>query len=176
MMNAMTMFSASPTMMLLHCIACCLMLVGILFFVSWAFKTLTPKQLLSWGLGLFIAGCAICLLAMAPLGSEDHMHMEGMDHSMHDMEGMGDGSAMDHDDMTMGDMTAMLEGKSGDAFDEAFLRMMIPHHQGAIDMVENVEASAKHAELKQLARDIAAAQQREIDMMNGWLQAWGYND
>jgi uncharacterized protein (DUF305 family) len=53
---------------------------------------------------------------------------------------------------------------------------MIPHHQGAIDMVKNVETSAKHQEIKDLAKDIATAQQREIDMMNGWLQAWGYND
>ena len=32
-------------------------------------------------------------------------------------------------DMSMADMGKMLEGKSGDALDKAFLEGMIPHHQ-----------------------------------------------
>lgn len=86
-------------------------------------------------------------------------------------EGMNHG-----DDMTMGDMNAMLDGKSGDAFDKAFIEAMIPHHQGAIDMAEAALERAGHDEIKAMARDIIEAQQREIDMMEGWLSAWGLND
>lgn len=93
-----------------------------------------------------------------------------MDHSGHDM------AADDHGSMTMDDMSAMLEGKSGDAFDEAFIRGMIPHHQGAIDMALQAKERAGHEEIKRMADDIIEAQQREIDMMNGWLRDWEYEN
>lgn len=185
MMNMM-MYSATPSMMLLQCIACLAMLVGAFLLASWAAKTLTPGQTIGWAVGLLLGGSALCVLATGPVAfgndaagcpmmkdGKCRMMDDHMDHGSHGMDSMhGD----DHMAMSMNEMSAMLEGKKGDAFDEAFLRMMIPHHQGAIDMVKDVESSAKHEELKQLARDIATAQQREIDMMNGWLEAWGYND
>jgi uncharacterized protein (DUF305 family) len=68
----------------------------------------------------------------------------------------------------------MLQGKTGDVFDEAFIRMMIPHHQGAIDMARLAQKNAKHQEIKDMADDIISAQQSEIDLMKQWLEAWGY--
>ncbi|MBP9750269.1 MAG: DUF305 domain-containing protein [Candidatus Peribacteraceae bacterium] len=87
--------------------------------------------------------------------------------------------AMDHDmdshgDVTMDQMTAALEGKSGDAFDAAFLEMMIPHHQGAVDMAELAAANAKHPEIKALAEAILTSQQKEIADMQQWQSEWGY--
>jgi uncharacterized protein (DUF305 family) len=76
--------------------------------------------------------------------------------------------------MSMDDMASMLQGKTGDAFDAAFLAGMIPHHQGAIDMAKQVLVSAKHDELKKLAADIIASQQKEIDEMTQWQKDWGY--
>ena len=73
------------------------------------------------------------------------------------------------------DMVAGLDGLEGDAFDRAFLEMMIPHHQGAIDMAELVLQNAKHDELKEMARAIITAQQAEIDQMNRWMSDWGYS-
>ena len=199
MMHSMMMapMGGSGSLVILQCLACLAMLVGAFMLASWASKTLTPGATLGWAIGLIAGGAVVCALAMGSFGGaygvsygdscpmmkdgkcammdDDDMMMQGGMHDMHDM-GAGGSMDMDHDDMTMGDMTAMLEGKTGDAFDEAFLRMMIPHHQGAIDMVKNVEASAKHQEIKDLAKGIVTAQQREIDMMNGWLQAWGYNE
>jgi uncharacterized protein (DUF305 family) len=50
---------------------------------------------------------------------------------------------------------------------------MIPHHQQAVQMAAMAEARASNADVKQLATKIKAAQQPEIDTMNGWLTAWG---
>ena len=74
------------------------------------------------------------------------------------------------------DSTVLLEGETGDDFDKAFIEMMIPHHQGAIEMAEEALESAKHQEIKDLATDIIEAQQREIDMMNEWYKSWGYEN
>ncbi len=81
-----------------------------------------------------------------------------------------------HEDMTMAEMTTGLEGLTGDAFDKAFVEMMIVHHQGAVDMAKQIPGNAKHAELKKLGQDIIAAQTKEIEMMKGWLKSWGYEN
>ena len=57
-------------------------------------------------------------------------------------------------------------------FDKAFIQAMIPHHQSAIDAAKVAQASAAHPEIKTLAGNIIAAQQKEIDQMQAWLKAW----
>ena len=57
-------------------------------------------------------------------------------------------------------------------FDRAFIDAMIPHHQSAIDMAKEAQARATHPEIKQLAAEIIAAQQREIDQMKAWRAEW----
>src|SRR6266540_1811644 len=49
--------------------------------------------------------------------------------------------------------------------DQAFAEMMIAHHEGAILMARLAEEKAGHEEVKKLAGEIIAAQQREIDVM-----------
>lgn len=56
--------------------------------------------------------------------------------------------------------------------DGHFIEMMIPHHEGAIDMAKMALNRAKHPEIKVLARSIIEEQQREIDQMQGWYQQW----
>ncbi len=76
--------------------------------------------------------------------------------------------------MSMGQMNTVLSKKSGDDFDKAFLAGMIQHHEGAVTMAKQAAKQAKHEEIKTMAASIIAAQEKEIDMMQGWRQDWGY--
>jgi len=56
-------------------------------------------------------------------------------------------------------------------FDAAFIRMMLPHHEGALPMARAEIAKGKDPELKTLANAIITAQQREIVQMRKHLAA-----
>lgn len=58
----------------------------------------------------------------------------------------------------------------GDVPDAMFLRMMIPHHQTAIDMSEKALREAEHPEIRELARKIIDEQSEEIVLMQGYLE------
>ena len=59
---------------------------------------------------------------------------------------------------------AMHVRPSGDP-DRDFARMMIPHHQGAIDMALAELRYGKDERLRRLAQEIIVEQQQEIDVM-----------
>lgn len=53
-----------------------------------------------------------------------------------------------------------------------FLVEMIPHHQEAVDTSRAVTARTVRPELREFADKIARDQEREIEMMRGWLAEW----
>ena len=61
-------------------------------------------------------------------------------------------------------------------FDRQFIDMMVPHHEGAIAMARVAEARGQHAEIKELAAAIVAAQDAEIRRMKAWRKAWYGSD
>ena len=69
----------------------------------------------------------------------------------------------------MGD-NQMQEMMGTEGTDAMFLRMMIPHHQLAIDMSEQALDYAEHPELKELAQQIIDEQSAEIELMEGYLE------
>jgi uncharacterized protein (DUF305 family) len=69
----------------------------------------------------------------------------------------------------------MMKGDLGAAdaqFDLRFINAMIPHHEGAITMAKDASSKSRHSEIKKLAQDIITSQQKEIDQMKEWRQAW----
>ncbi len=67
------------------------------------------------------------------------------------------GMDMEHDVGTLENSTNI---------DTDFAQMMVTHHQGAITMAKLAEENAEHDELKDLAKEIISAQEREIDVMS----------
>lgn len=63
---------------------------------------------------------------------------------------------------------AMMMEYTGDA-DVDFVKGMIAHHKGAVEMAQIVLEHGKDAEAKKLAEEIIAAQESEIKWMEEWL-------
>ena len=57
-------------------------------------------------------------------------------------------------------------------FDKAFIDNMIPHHESAIDMANAALKDSENPEIRQIARAIVDAQEREIERMRGWRNEW----
>ncbi|MGB7895197.1 MAG: DUF305 domain-containing protein [Microcoleus sp.] len=79
------------------------------------------------------------------------------------MGGMNHG--MNHD-------MSMDLGPADADYDLRFIDGMTVHHQGAVNMAQDVLKQSKRPEMKKLATDIIAAQNREINQMKEWRKAW----
>jgi uncharacterized protein (DUF305 family) len=80
-------------------------------------------------------------------------------------------------DSNPSDPSPSLTAASADSFndaDEMFVTMMIPHHQQAVEMADVVLAKdGVDDRVSDLALQIKDAQAPEIELMLGWLDAWG---
>jgi uncharacterized protein (DUF305 family) len=103
-------------------------------------------------------------------------------HAMHSMAGMASAAlppsspaAAFHQQMDSV-MTVMdkgmqqMGGVPPTDLDASFAAMMVPHHQGAVDMARLQLLYGKDPELRRLAQSIIAEQQIEIQQMSAWLR------
>ena len=100
------------------------------------------------------------------------------------MAWMGGDAGMDHSGHTSADGTLMpgmateeelanLRSLQGTAFDVEFLRLMMRHHQGGLEMAEYAAAHGETDVVRTLARSIAESQTAETRLMSGMLEARG---
>jgi uncharacterized protein (DUF305 family) len=112
---------------------------------------------------------SLALLFALPAPAQEADPHAGHDMSAgHDMAGMDSPSTEAFKAANMAMHSGMDIAFTGDA-DVDFVRGMIAHHQGAIDMARIVLEHGKDAEVKKLAEDIIAAQESEIAWMTDWL-------
>ena len=71
--------------------------------------------------------------------------------------------------------TAMSSIEASGNSDVDFVKMMIPHHQAAIDMARTQLLFGKDPQLRRLAQEIITDQQSEIELMTLWLNQRGAN-
>jgi uncharacterized protein (DUF305 family) len=104
----------------------------------------------------------LCALAVQALQDDPHMlrgHQQAVDPNWSELNA------------SMQKMHAAMASvePSGD-FDVDFVRMMLPHHQAAIDMAKTQLTYGKDPQMRRLAQEIITDQQSEIDLMRLWLK------
>lgn len=80
-------------------------------------------------------------------------------------------AALMHDAMDVMD-DGMKRAPMNGVSEHDFVTMMIPHHQGAVDMAKGVLLYTRDPELRNLAQGIITEQQNEIRVMQAWLQPY----
>lgn len=123
---------------------------------------------------LVVAGCSL----PSHEDMDEHASHQGKaSHQSHQGHHAAQHGHMDKSVFNDANQTMMMDmhaiALTGDV-DYDFVVGMIPHHQGAIDMAEQLLASAQLSDaLRPLAQDIIAAQSTEIAFMNSWLANYG---
>jgi hypothetical protein len=98
-----------------------------------------------------VGGVLLCMgLAAAAAGS---------------MDTAGEGPFLAENDAAMQKMMADMNIKPSGDVDRDFAAMMIPHHQGAIDMALAELRYGSNEQLRRLAQEIIVSQQQEIAAM-----------
>jgi uncharacterized protein (DUF305 family) len=119
-------------------------------------------------LPLIVGALAMGLAALSAT-AQDMQHAPAKPQTGGDMMGMH-GAAMH------AAMQQMQQGMdmpmSGDP-DRDFAQMMIPHHQGAIDMARIELESGKGPQLREMAQKVIEDQEREITALKEWLAQHG---
>jgi uncharacterized protein (DUF305 family) len=118
--------------------------------------------------------CTSFLLVAAaafPVAAQQAQHEQSGEHQQGQTQHGGGMMGM-HGPAMQAAMERMQQGMSapmsGDP-DIDFARMMIPHHQSAIDMARSELEHGKDEELRRMAQKIIDDQGREIAELNDWL-------
>lgn len=113
-----------------------------------------------------LSGCAMAIAVVVMATTPMWTHADGTE--------MSDSTSMPSESMDHSKMDAMkhMQGMSmtGNT-DYDFAANMRAHHQMAVDMSQAQIKNGNNPQMVQMARDIIAAQNKEIAVLDGWLEA-----
>ena len=128
-------------------------------------KTTTPNMFAS----LFAVAAAIAVGATAVVAQDPKMDHSKMGQAAPTAKTGPETAATKAfkaaNDRMHGDMAIRFSGNT----DVDFIKGMMPHHQGAIDMAKIELEHGKDPKVRKLAREIIKAQNTEIAFMKAWL-------
>jgi uncharacterized protein (DUF305 family) len=106
---------------------------------------------------------SILVLTLTPVewGQDSHSHSNASTPESKWSELVGSMHAMH---------TAMTSVQPTGDNDLDFVRLMLPHHQAAIDMAKTQLAYGQDPQMRRLAQEIITDQQSEIELMQLWLK------
>jgi uncharacterized protein (DUF305 family) len=108
----------------------------------------------------------LALWGYSPTGGETMTWMGGMHHGSGPEDSLMPGMATE-------DELANLRSLQGAAFDVEFLRLMIRHHQGGLQMARYAQVHGETDVVRTLAKSIADSQTGETQLMTGMLSERG---
>jgi hypothetical protein len=125
----------------------------------------SPVKARSWFyIGLLTAAAPMALAQGPGPPDADHTHsaqQPALTHATSSIEQ----AFLDQNDAAMSRMMANMAIKPTGDIDRDFVAMMVPHHQGAIDMAMAVLRYGRNEQVRRLAQEIIVTQQQEIAAM-----------
>ena len=113
----------------------------------------------TWRVGILLVLIPTVALAAWQQGSHSHRAMPVEDTDWAELMG-----SMERMHAAMASVK-----RSGDS-DVDFVKLMLPHHQAAIDMAKTQLKYGKDPQMRRLAQEIITDQQSEIELMQLWLK------
>ena len=114
------------------------------------------------------------LLSSALLLGAAASQAASLDHSAHGQQPQASASSLTAASQAYAEANQRMHSEMAIDFsgnpDIDFVKAMIPHHQGALEMAKIVLAYGQDAQIRALAEEVIAAQQREIQHMQQWLE------
>ena len=128
---------------------------------------MNSKMLKSFGTAMLVPLTVLSLATVAhaqtatPMASSASMPMGAIQ--------SGSGGSADMKQSMMSGMDSMQKMQMSGDTDKDFAMMMKIHHQGAVDMAQMELAHGKSPVMKAMAKNIIAAQKKEIAQFDRWL-------
>ncbi len=127
--------------------------------MSWSLRSLAPLGAVTLAIGFFIGAAFLVSARDGPLSEQRDICATTGSAAAAEAPFLAENAAA---------MTKMMNGMAakpvGDV-DADFVAMMVPHHQGAIDMAVAVLRYGRNAQIRRLAQEIIVTQQEEIAAM-----------